>query len=331
MRAAEEVSMAEKKYKYNVKTLSYEKIELTVRDRLKRLGTYSLTGVVFAAIFITLTYFFIDSPKEKQLKRENAQLLLQYELLNKKLGQISNVLSDLENRDDNIYRVIFEAEPISENIRKAGFGGVNRYTNLEGFKNSEIVINTHKNLDQLTKQLYIQSKSFDEVFDMARKKEDMLASIPSIIPISNEDLKRVSSGFGMRMHPVLKIPKFHEGQDFTAPTGTDIYATGNGTVTKVSKERFGFGYHVIINHGYGFETIYAHMSQILVRENQKVKRGDVIGLVGSTGTSTAPHLHYEVIKNGNKIDPVNYYYQDLTPSQYKDVVDQSSLPLQSFD
>ncbi|MCB0480741.1 MAG: M23 family metallopeptidase [Flavobacteriales bacterium] len=323
--------MAEKKYKYNRKTLSYEKIELTIKDRLLKIGTHALTGVVFASAFVTLTYFFIDSPKEKQLKRENSQLLLQYELLNKKLGQISRVLSDLENRDDNIYRVIFEAEPISKNIRKAGFGGVNRYTNLEGFQNSEVVVNTHRNLDQITKQLYIQSKSFDEVFEMARKKEDLLASIPSIIPISNDDLKRVSSGFGMRMHPVLKIPKFHEGQDFTAPVGTDIYATGNGVVKRVAKERFGFGYHVIIDHGYGYETIYAHMSDILVRENQKVLRGDVIGLVGSTGTSTAPHLHYEVLKNGYKIDPVNYYYQDLTPAQFKEIVEQSNLPLQSFD
>lgn len=323
--------LAEKKYKYNVKTLSYERIELSTKDRLVRIGTHALAGVVFATIFVTLTYFFIDSPKEKQLKRENAQLVLQYELLNKKLDQVSNVLADLENRDDNIYRVIFEAEPISENVRKAGFGGVNRYAHLEGFKNSDIVVSTHKNLDKVTKQLYIQSKSFDEVFEMAKKKEEMLASIPSIIPIANEDLKRVSSGYGMRMHPILKILKMHEGQDFTAPTGTEVYASGNGKVVKVAKERFGFGYHVIVNHGYGYETIYAHLSEIMVRNGQQVKRGDILGLVGNTGTSTAPHLHYEVVRNGRKVDPVNYYYQDLTPGQFKEIVERSNLPLQSFD
>ncbi|MBD81342.1 MAG: peptidase M23 [Crocinitomicaceae bacterium] len=323
--------MAGKKYKYNLKTLSYEQVELSARDRLLKLVTYAFTGVVFASIFITLTYFFIDSPKEKQLKRENQQLLLQYEILNGKMDQITEVISDLEYRDDNIYRVVFEAEPISENIRKAGFGGVNRYKYLEGYTNSELVINTTARLEQLTKQLYIQSKSFDEVIKLAKKKEEMLASIPSIMPISNNDLKRVGSGYGMRMHPVLKIPKFHDGMDFTAPTGTEIYVTGLGTVKKVSKKRYGYGYHIIVDHGFGYETLYAHMSEIKVRVGQKLQRGDVIGLVGNTGTSTAPHLHYEVRKNGAHINPVNYYYQDLSPKQFEEIIELSDQPLQSFD
>ena len=205
--------MASKKYKYNLKTLSYEQIELTASDRLLRLVTYAFTGVVFAAIFITLTYFFIDSPKEKQLKRENQQLVLQFELLNNKMTRVTDVLGDLEYRDDNIYRVVFEAEPISGNIRKAGFGGVNRYLHLRGYTNSDLVINATERLDQLTKQLYIQSKSFDEVIELAKKKGEMLLSIPSIMPISTLDLKRVSSGFGMRSDPILKIPKHHAGQE----------------------------------------------------------------------------------------------------------------------
>lgn len=323
--------MAERKYRYNLKTLSYERIELTTKDRMFRLVTYAITGVVFASIFITLTYFFIDSPKEKQLKRENQQLLLQYELINKKMDQVASVLEDLEYRDDNIYRVVFEAEPISENIRKAGFGGVNRYKHLNGYTNSEIVINTREKIDKLSKQLYIQSKSFDEVIDMARKKEEMLASIPSIMPVSNKDLKRMSSGFGMRLHPILKILKRHEGQDFTAPTGTEIYSSGNGKIKKVARERYGFGYHVIVDHGYGFETVYAHMSEILVKKGESVKRGDILGLVGNTGTSTAPHLHYEVHKNGRPINPVNFYYQDLTPEQFKQIIELSQEPIQSFD
>ncbi|MGB0403569.1 MAG: M23 family metallopeptidase [Salibacteraceae bacterium] len=323
--------MGEKKYRYNTKTLSYEKIERTAKDHLVNVVTYAFTGVVFASIFLTLTYFFIDSPKEKQLKRENEQLILQFEILNKKMDQVADVLGDLEYRDDNIYRLIMEAEPISNSIRKAGFGGVNRYEHLNGYSNSDIVIETTEKLEQLTKQLYIQSKSFDEVIDMAQKKEEMLAAIPSIMPIANEDLKRMSSGFGMRMHPVLKIPKHHAGQDFTAPTGTDIYASGNGTVVKVKKERYSYGYHVVIDHGYGYETLYAHMSKILVRKGQKIKRGDILGLVGNTGISTAPHLHYEVRKNGRPINPANYYFQDLTPSEYEQILELSNQPLQSFD
>lgn len=323
--------MAEKRYRYNTKTLSYEKIQKTPKDHLIKLVTYSITGIVFASFFLTFTYFFIDSPKEKKLKRENQYLALQYEILNKKMDQVSSVLDNLEYRDDNIYRVIFEAEPISDNIRKAGYGGVNRYDHLNGYTNSDIVINTSKKLDQITKQLYIQSKSFDEVVEMAKKKEEMLASIPSIMPIANKDLKRVSSGFGMRLHPVLKIWKHHPGQDFTAPIGTEIYATGNGKVIKTVKKKFGYGYHVIVDHGYGYQTLYGHMSKITVRPGQKVKRGDVVGLLGNTGTSTGPHLHYEVRKNNRKINPVNYYYQDLTPEQFEQIIELSNQPIQSFD
>lgn len=323
--------MATKKYKYNTKTLSYEQIELTAKDRLFRLVTYTLSGVVFATLFLVVTFFFFDTPEERQLKRENEKLVHEYELLNKKLGNLSKVLANIQERDDNIYRVILEADPIADNLRKSGIGGVNRYALLEGYNNSDILIETAKKMDKLTKQIYIQSKSFDEVMDMASKKEQMLASIPSIMPLKSEDLKRISSGFGMRMHPILKIRKMHEGQDFTAPTGTEIFVTGNGTVLSVEKKRFGFGFHVIVDHGYGYNTIYAHMSRINVRVGQKVNRGDILGFVGNTGSSTAPHLHYEVVKNGVKIDPVNYYYQDLSPEQFQQIIDLSEQPIQSFD
>jgi murein DD-endopeptidase MepM/ murein hydrolase activator NlpD len=323
--------MASKKYKYNTKTLSYEQIELTAKDRLFKLVTYTLSGVVFATFFLVVTFFFFDTPEERQLKRENEKLVHEYELLNSKLENVSKVLSNIQERDDNIYRVILEADPIADNLRKSGIGGINRYALLEGYNNSDILIETAKKMDKLTKQIYIQSKSFDEVMDMASKKEQMLASIPSIMPLKSEDLKRISSGFGIRMHPILKIRKMHEGQDFTAPTGTPIFATGNGTVYSVAKKRFGFGFHVIVDHGYGYKTIYAHMSRINVRKGQKINRGDVMGLVGNTGSSTAPHLHYEVVKNGVKIDPVNYYYQDLSPDQFQQIIDLSDQPIQSFD
>lgn len=320
-----------RKYKYNTKTLSYEKIDPNFRDYLIKVLGYAATGVVFAAIFITLTYTIYDSPKEKKLKQENEQLQLQYQVLNKRLDQFAEVLKDIQKRDDNIYRVIFEAEPIPENIREAGFGGVNRYKNLEGYSNSELLINTTKKLDQLTKQLYIQSKSYDDVFEMAKRKEDMLVSIPSIMPISNKDLNRIASGFGMRTHPILKIPLMHTGQDFSAKTGTEIYATGNGIVKAIKRSNRGYGNHIIIDHGYGYETLYAHLFKFNVRKGQKVTRGDVIGYVGNTGRSTAPHLHYEVIKNGKKINPINFYYNDLTPEQYEELINISSAPIQSFD
>lgn len=323
--------MRGKKYKYNTKTLSYEQIELTAKDRLLKLLTYTMSGVVFATLFLVVTFYFFDTPEERQLKRENEKLVHEFEILNQKLDNVSKVLANIQERDDNIYRVILEAEPIADNIRKSGIGGVNRYSNLEGYSSSELLINTSKKMDKLTKQIYIQSKSFDEVMNMASKKEQMLASIPSIMPVKSEDLKRISSGFGIRMHPILKIRKMHHGQDFTAPTGTEIFVTGNGKVTEVKKQRFGFGYHVIVDHGYGYETIYAHMSKILVRKGQRVKRGDILGLVGNTGSSTAPHLHYEVVKNGRKIDPVNYYYQDLSPEQFQQIIDLSDQPIQSFD
>jgi len=323
--------MAKVKYYYDTKTLSYKRIELSVANKIKKILYFffgsALTGFFMVVIFLQ----FFDSPKEKILNREIQQLSIQYKIIQNKLEKAEIVLDDLQKRDDKIYRLIFEADPIPKSIRKAGYGGVNRYQDLTGFNNSELVISTSKKIDQVTKQLYIQSKSFDEIIDLAKNKTTMLASIPAIQPVSNKDLSRMASGFGNRIHPIYKTKKFHAGMDFSAKTGTPIYATGDGEISKVKRSRKGYGNHVVINHGFGYKTLYAHMSKYIVKKRQKVKRGDIIGYVGNTGTSVAPHLHYEVHKEGKKINPVNFYYNDLTPEQFEKMLLISSQSNQSFD
>jgi murein DD-endopeptidase MepM/ murein hydrolase activator NlpD len=323
--------MPKSKYYFNTSSLKYEKVITSWRKKSVRILGFVATAVVFSVIIVAISYAYIDSPKEKQLKREIGELSLQYEILQQRVNQAYYVLKDLQDRDDNIYRVIFEAEPIASSVREAGFGGIDRYKPLEGYENSELMISTTKKLDLLTKQMYIQSKSFDEVVDLAKRKSDLLASLPAIQPISNKKLRRMASGFGYRIHPIYKTTKMHTGIDFTAPTGTEIYATGNGTVQKVVYSRRGYGTHVIINHGFGYQTLYGHLSKSLVRRGQKVNRGDVIGKVGSSGTSTAPHLHYEVVKQGRKINPINFFYNDLTPNEYEKMIELSSRSNQSFD
>jgi len=323
--------MPKSKYYFNTHSLKYEKVVTSWGKRILRASGFIGTAIVFSAAIVAIAYAYIDSPKEKQLKREISELSLQYEILQDRIDQAYYVLKDLQDRDDNIYRVVFEAEPIPSSVREAGFGGIDRYKALEGYEYSDLLVTTTKKLDRLTKQMYIQSKSYDEVVDLAKNKSKMLSSIPAIQPISNKDLKRMASGFGYRIHPIYKTTKMHSGIDFTAPTGTDIYATGDGRVTKVVYSRRGYGTHVIIKHGYGYKTIYAHMSKITVKRGQMVKRGDVIGKVGSTGTSTAPHLHYEVVKQGKKINPINFFYNDLTPEEYELMIDMSSRSNQSFD
>ena len=281
---------------------------------------------------MTFVFFtFFDSPKEKMLNREIENMVFQYNQIKDKLNQISLVMADLQNRDDNIYRVIFEAEPIPNSIRKAGYGGVNRYEALKGYNNSDLIINTTKKLDQISKQLYIHSKSFDEIIELAKHKSELLAAIPAIQPVSNKNLSRMASGFGPRIDPIYKTKKFHAGMDFSAKTGTPIYATGNGKVIRVRKSRKGYGNHVKIDHGYGYVTLYAHMQKYIVKKGQKVKRGEVIGYVGNTGKSVAPHLHYEVHKNGKKVNPVNFFYNDLTSEEYEKMIILSSQNNQSFD
>ena len=323
--------MSKIRYRFNRKTLNYERAVTSMRTHVFRVLSFLGTASVIGALAVVIAFKFFDSPKEKQLRRELEKMKLQYNLVNGRVENMNKVIEDLEHRDDNIYRVIFEAEPIPSDIRKAGFGDVDRYADLEGFDNSQLMLKLTQKVDRLAKEIYIQSKSFDEVIKMAEGKKQLLASIPAIMPISNKDLSHTPSGFGWRMHPIYKISKMHTGMDFTASLGTIIYATGDGIVEVADSESAGYGSHVVINHSYGYETLYGHMSKILVKKGQHVQRGEKIGLVGSTGTSTGPHCHYEVIKNGQKINPVNYYFLDLSPQEYATIVSQSDRNNQSFD
>jgi murein DD-endopeptidase MepM/ murein hydrolase activator NlpD len=323
--------MAKIKYYYDTKALSYKPIKLNSGEKIKGYFIFFLSSIILSFFILLIFYQFFDSPKEKKLKLEIQNLTSQYEVINNNMKQVEIVLDEIQDRDDNIYRVIFEADPIPNSIRKQGFGGVNRYEKLLGLSNSELIINTSKKIDQLTKQLYLQSKSFDEVINLAKNKSNMLASIPAIQPVANKDLKRMASGYGYRIHPIYKTRKMHYGMDFSAKTGTEIYSTGDGVVSKVKRSKRGYGNYIKINHGFGYETLYAHMSKYIVKKGQKVKRGEVIGYVGNSGISTAPHLHYEVRKDNKKIDPVNFYYNDLSPEEYEKMLEISLQSNQSLD
>lgn len=323
--------MAKVKYYYDTETLSYREIIVKKSDYYKKtiLGFFAVLLIAFFG-FIGFSQFLM-SPNERAQKRELENLRLHFELLNKRIEESSAILSELQERDNTIYRVYFEANPIPEEQRKAGFGGVNRYKYLEGFDNSSMIEKATKDLDILSKQMVVQSKSLDEIVALAKNKEEMLASIPAIQPVANKDLKRMASGYGYRIHPIYKTRKFHWGMDFSAPRGTPVYATGNGTVEIVKRSRRGYGNQVKINHGFGYKTFYAHLQKYVVRKNQKVKRGDLIGYIGNSGISTAPHLHYEVIKGNRKLNPVYFYFSDLTPEEYDRMLELSSQENQSLD
>ena len=252
-------------------------------------------------------------------------------LLNKKIEQLNIVLEDIELRDNNVYRVLFETNPIPSEVRKAGFGGINRYENLEGFDNSKLVIETTKKIEILTKQIVIQSKSLDEIERLATDKEKLLSAIPSIQPIKNNDLTRMASGFGYRTDPFDKSRKMHSGMDFTAPRNTPIYAASDGKVIRADSRSSGYGKHIRIDHGFGYVTLYAHLNKYNVRRNQQVKKGDIIGYVGSTGRSQAPHLHYEVQKDKKRINPINFYYGNLSPDEFDALLKLANQENQSLD
>jgi murein DD-endopeptidase MepM/ murein hydrolase activator NlpD len=323
--------MTPTKYKFDPDSLSFDKIRLGIKALLLRILAYFIGSLIFALIYWIIFASFFDSPKEKALKREVEQMTIQYDLIHREMANVENVLEDLQKTDDNLYRTVFEAEPIPSEQREGGIGGVNRYEALEGYNNSNLVIETATRLDKIRKKIYIQSKSFDELIKLAENKEEMLKSVPAIIPISNKDLTRTASGFGWRIHPYYKISKFHYGMDFTAPAGTDVYATGNGTVVDVSSSQRGLGKHITIDHGFGYTSTYAHLSNFNVRVGQKVQRGDIIGYVGSTGMSVANHLHYEIKLNGVNVDPVNYYFEDLSSAEYEKMIEIASKTGQSFD
>ena len=323
--------MAKVKYYYDSETLSYRRIEQSkgTISKIVILISFSVLLVMLSG-FIVLSQF-LKTPDQLAQERELENLKFNYELLNKRLDESSSILSQLQQRDNNIYRAYFEANPIPEEQRKAGFGGVNRYRYLNGYDNTMLIKTATKKLDILSKQLVVQSKSLDEIVVLAKNKKEMLASIPAIQPVANKELKRMASGYGYRIHPIYKTRKFHWGMDFSAPRGTPVYATGNGKIEKVKRSRRGYGNQVKINHGFGYKTFYAHLEKYTVRKGQKVKRGDLIGYVGTSGISTAPHLHYEVIKGNRKLNPVYFYFSDLTPEEYDRMLEMASQENQSLD
>jgi len=323
--------MSKVKYRYNPESLKYEKVNLTWKERFVKTILFIGPTIILCVVSGFVAVSFLESPSESKLKREYKFLKKENNQLSDRIENAEDVLAHIEEKDDYIYRSIFEADPYPSNIRKMGTGGVNKYRKYEGYDVSDLVIGTSKKLDILEKRLYAQSKSFDEVIDLAEQKEKLLASVPLIMPVSNKKLKRMASGFGLRTHPILKIRKMHYGLDFTADTGTEIYVTGDGVIEKVEKKRSGFGWHVVVNHGFGYKTLYAHMSGINTKKGKRVKRGDVIGYVGNTGLSSGPHLHYEVHKGGKKVNPVHYIFKDLSPEEYEQIIELSSSAQQSLD
>ena len=323
--------MAKTKYTFNTKTLTYEEHKLTFGQKVLRFLFFLFASLAFSVVLIFVSFTFFESPKERMLERELSEYELQFHIMNDRLNQMQKLMDELSDRDDNIYRVIFEAEPIPSSVRQAGYGGIDRYAKLEGYQNSELLIETAKKLDKIASQVYVQSKSFDEVYKMALDKEKMLASIPAIQPVSNKDLKRLSSYYGYRPDPIYKVRKFHKGVDFSAPQGTDVFVTGDGVVKSVKRSHRGYGNTIEVDHGYGYTTFYAHLKSFKVKKGQKVKRGEVIGAVGNTGKSTAPHLHYEVRKNGRTVNPIYYFFNDLTPDEFDEMVSRSKIPSQSLD
>ena len=325
--------MSKVKYYYDQETLSYRPITVTNKNRISNIILFVLAAIFFGvtSLLILLNSDVLNTPAEIAQKRTLKNYELQFDILNKKLSQLEAVVSNIEDRDNNLYRVYFEASSIPEEQRKAGFGGVNRYKNLEGYDNSDLVINTVKRLDILTKQTVVQSRSLDEIERLAKNKAALIEAIPTIQPVKNKDLTRLASGFGYRIDPFTKVRKKHYGMDFTAKRGTPIYATGNGIIKRADNRSSGYGKHIRIDHGFGYVSLYAHLSKYNVRRGQKVKRGDVIGYVGSTGRSVGPHLHYEIIKDNKKINPLNFYYGNLSPKEFEALLTQSKQENQSMD
>ena len=314
--------MAKIKYRFNPDSLSFDKVVTTKREKYIRWGIIFAASIIISVIYYSIYSYVYDTPKERVLTNKLTNIKFNYQMLSQDLDHIDQILSDIQKRDDNIYRTVLESDPIPSSYRLAGFGGVNRYIPLEGYTHSDMMIEITKRTDKILKQLSIQSISYDELIVKVKNKEQMAVCRPAIQPISNKELKHAASGYGMRLHPIWKVYKFHEGLDFAAPTGSDIYATGDGKVIKAEYSG-GYGKMVLIDHGFGYKTLYAHMNSIGVIVGSEIKRGQVIGTVGNTGDSTGPHLHYEVHKNGRHVNPIDYFYNDLSPDEYVSLVEQS--------
>ncbi len=327
--------MRKEKFIYNTHTLRYEKVEESMSTRVLRVFGFLCAALFTAFLFTLMLHRYFPSPKEKSLMREISQMRLEYDKLIDEFGMLDNELNHLQERDAYAYRMVFGMEPIDEDVLEGGIGGHDEYKLLRQFRNSgEIMAEAKSRVRKLKHKMVIQSKSMDTILNVATEKEKMLASMPSIKPVRSDRLPRavrLLSGFGYRMHPIYKVRKMHYGIDFTAPRGTPIQATGNGVVKRVERRSTGFGYNVIIDHGFGYETLYGHMARIDVKEGQEVKRGQQIGIVGSTGTSTAPHCHYEVIYKGEKVNPINYVLDGLSPKEYQELVKAAERVNQSMD
>ena len=315
--------MSKKKYKINPDTLVLEQVEHGLRYWLRQTGIYIFGGIVLGIIFLYLFLVFFPSPREKQLLREKEALEAQLTHLHQQVDQMQIVMTDLQQRDDNLYRVLFGAEPIPMSIRQGTQRKIAYYEELASMTNSQLSADLALKVDVLEKEMYVQAKSYDDILEMAKNQEIRMENIPAIQPVMNKDLKRVASGYGMRIDPVYHVRKFHQGMDFTAPTGTEVFATGNAKV-KFTGWKQGYGNTVILDHGFGYETLYAHLYKSLVRKGQKVRRSDIIALVGNSGKSTGPHLHYEVRLNGKPVDPRNYYFYDLSPEEYDQMIQLSN-------
>ena len=317
--------MLKKRYTYrlNPHTLAYEKVEVTLGDRLKRISTTLLLGVVLGVVFAVAAYKLVDAPKERILKEDIVQYRRELALLERSVNRCNKVLADIEERDSAVYRTIFGAAPVPESRRTPV---PKDYSRLEGRGSSSLIINTTQKVDSLEYRLYAQSLSLDEIYKMAGTKQQRMATMPAIMPIKKNQC-RIVSGFGMRYHPILHYRRMHTGIDLTAQPGTPVYATGDGTVTVAGRgaNLGGYGVCIVINHGYGFQTLYAHLSDVKVNQGQRVKRGELIGNVGRTGLAQGYHLHYEVIQNGNKVNPVYFFFNDLTPAEYDEVIDASNI------
>jgi murein DD-endopeptidase MepM/ murein hydrolase activator NlpD len=319
------------KYYYNTNNLRYEKLETPLRVKILRIFGFLAAAVVTAAIISFFAFRFVGSPNEKLLSMENERLQDKYHELNDQVKVSQQQINELVKRDNEVYRAIFEANPIPDSARAKALAQDEEIERVENMRGSELVNSIISSLNTLGHYIAAQKKSYKEINNLIKNKEQLLAATPAIQPVSNKDLTRIASGFGYRIDPIYKTVKLHPGLDFAAPLGTPIYATANGTVTVASNTGNGYGNHVVINHGYGYETLYGHMSRIKAKVGQKVKRGEVIGWVGSTGKSTGPHCHYEVHKNGQKIDPVYFFYNDLSPEQYDELLKKAASSNQSLD
>ncbi|TBR18736.1 MAG: M23 family metallopeptidase [Chitinophagaceae bacterium] len=319
------------KYFYNTHSLRYEKLETPFRVTLLRIFGFITAALVTAGIISFLAFRFVDSPNEKILRNENEKLKDGFLELNNKLEKLTLQMTDLEKTDNEVYRSIFEANPIPDSARAQAKEKEKQIAVVEAMGQTELISSLNNSLNSLSNRILAQNVSFSEIENLIKNKEQLLAATPAIQPISNKNLKRIASGFGYRIDPIYKTVKLHPGLDFTAPSGTPIYATANGTIEVAGNKGDGYGKHVIINHGYGYKTLYGHMYRVKARAGQKINRGEVIGWVGSSGKSTGPHCHYEVIKYGNKLDPIYFFYNDLSPGQFDQLLKKAAATNQSLD